>query len=152
MMDYSRNEFIKEFDRVNSQVNELYHEIAVKQGLSDSAYSVLQAISALDEGCTQTDVYRYCGLNKQTVNSSVKKLKNDGLLAFRAGNGRETRLYFTEKGKTTVEQKILPIEELENEVYNEMTEREQQEILRLFERYLTSFREKLKHQEEHGVK
>lgn len=151
-MSHSRNEFIKEFDRINSQVNELYHEIALKQGLSDSAYSVMQAINALGEGCTQTDVYRYCGLNKQTVNSSVKKLKNNDVLAFRAGNGRETKLYFTEKGKSIVEQKISPIEEIENEVYNEMTEREQQEILRLFEKYLTSFQEKLKNREEHENK
>lgn len=151
-MNPFRNEFVREFDLINTEINELYHEIATKQGLSDSAYSVLQAINALGEGCTQTDVYKYCGLNKQTVNSSVKKLKDDDVIEFRAGNGRETKLYFTGKGKAVIEQKIFPIEEIENEVYAEMTEQERQEILRLFEKYLMSFREKLKYREECGLK
>ena len=42
-----------------------------------------------------------------------------------------------------VKEKILPIEQAENEVFEEMTDAEHQEILRLMEKYLTSFRSKI---------
>lgn len=138
-----QNEFFREFDRLNSLIDELYHDIAAKQGLSDSAYSVLQAIAVLGEGCTQTEVYRHCGLNKQTVNSCVTKLRRDGVLDCRPGVGREVKLYFTDAGKTVVAEKIAPIEALENETFDEMTAVEREEILRLLNKYLTVFRGKL---------
>ena len=49
----------------------------------------------------------------------------------------------TAKGEALVREKILPIEQVENKVFEEMTEKEHQEILRLVEKYLTSFRSKI---------
>ena len=113
------------------------------QGLSDSAYAILQAILVLGNGCTQTEIYKYTLLNKQTVNSSAKKLNQVGVIEFQAGVGRELKIYLTAKGEALVREKILPIEQAENKVFEEMTEKEHQEILRLVEKYLTSFRSKI---------
>lgn len=140
----AQSEFIREFDRLNSLIDEMYHEIAARQGLSDSAYSVLQAMAALGEGCTQTEVYRYCGLNKQTVNSCVTRLRQNGLVFSPAEGGRERRLYLTEAGQAVVREKIAPIEALEDETFAEMTPQERQEILRILNKYLTVFRGKLR--------
>ncbi len=142
-MKFEKHPVLQEFDRLNNAVNELYHEIAVMQGLSDSAYMILQAILVLGNGCTQTEIYKYTLLNKQTVNSSVKRLNQDGVIDFQAGAGRELKIYLTVKGETLVTEKILPIERAENEVFEEMTETERQELLRLTEKYLTSFRNKV---------
>lgn len=143
-MTFHKNATLTEFERLNSQINELYYEIAVSQGLSESAYSIFQAILTLGNGCTQTDIYRYSGMNKQTVNSSVKRLKQDGWITLQPGNGRELKIFLTESGEKLVTGKILPIEQAESAVFDEMTKEEQTEILRLVNKYLTSFRDKVR--------
>ena len=143
-MKFEQNKALQEFDRLSNSINEFYHEITLKQGLSDSAYAILQAILILGNGCTQTDIYKYCCLNKQTVNSSVKRLKEDGLIELSKGIGREVRIHLTSYGEKIVEEKILPIEQAESDVFEEMTEAEQQEILRLMNKYLESFKKKTK--------
>lgn len=142
-MKFEQNRVLQEFDRINNTISEFYHEINVRQGLSDSAYEILQAILILGDGCTQTEIIKYSLLNKQTVNSSVKKLKADGYIEFLKGNGREVKLHLTSCGKELVNEKILPILQAENEVFQEMTEDEQREILRLMSKYLDNFRDKV---------
>lgn len=142
-MKFEKHPVLQEFDRFNNTIRELYHEIAVMQGLSDSAYAILQAILVLGNGCTQTEIYKYTLLNKQTVNSSAKKLSRDGLIDFKPGGGRELKIYLTPKGEALVREKILPIEQAENKIFEEMTDNEHQEILRLMEKYLKSFRSKI---------
>lgn len=39
----------------------------MKQGLSASAYAILQARLVLGDGCTQTEICKHTLLNKQTV-------------------------------------------------------------------------------------
>ena len=142
-MKYKKHPVLQEFDRLNNMIAEFYHEIAMKQGLSDSAYAILQALLVLGNGCTQTDIYKYTLLNKQTVNFSVKKLQYDGFLDFQPGSGRELRIYLTNKGEAIVREKILPIEQAENEVFEEMTAEEHKQILRLISGYLESFKCKI---------
>lgn len=141
-MQFEKHPVLQEFDRLTNLIFEFYHEIALRQGLSDSAYAILQSILVLGSGCTQTDIYKYTLLNKQTVHSSVKKLNQKGLIEFRSGNGRELKIYLTDNGARLVKEKIVPVEQAENEVFEEMTKEEQREILRLLEKYLDSFREK----------
>lgn len=143
-MVFEQCKVLQEFDRISNSINEFYHEITLKQGLSDSAYAILQAILILGDGCTQTEIYKYCCLNKQTVNSSVKKLKEDGLIEFSKGIGREVRIHLTSYGEKIIEEKILPIEQAESNVFEEMTVAEQQELLRLMNKYLENFKEKVK--------
>jgi len=142
-MKLQQNKTLKEFDKLNGQIEELYYEIAARQELSESAYAILQAILVLGDGCTQTEIYRYSELNKQTVNSSVRRLKEDGLIALQAGSGRELKIFLTEAGERLVIEKILPIEQAESAVFDEMTQEEQAEIIRLTNKYLTAFRQKV---------
>lgn len=143
-MKLEQNKTLVEFDRLNRQIDELYYEIAAKQGLSESAYAILQAILVLGDGCTQTEIYRYSELNKQTVNSSVRRLREDGLIAVQPGSGREQKLSLTKAGETLVTGKILPIEQAESAVFDAMTAEEQAEILRLTDKYLAMFRAKVR--------
>ena len=40
-MKFEKHPVLREFDRLNNAIVELYHEIATMQGLSDSAYAIL---------------------------------------------------------------------------------------------------------------
>jgi len=68
----------QEYLQLQHQIDEFYHELAVRQRLSDSALLVLWTLLELGEGCTQTDICRQFALTKQTVHSSVRKLAKDG--------------------------------------------------------------------------
>ena len=154
-MLFEQHPVLQEFDRLNNSINEFYHEICVTQGFSDSAYAILQAILMLGDGCTQTQIYKHTLLNKQTVNSSVKKLNRDGLIDFQSGVGRELKISLTDKGTEIVKERILPIEQAENEVFDEMTAEEHEELLRLIKKYLYCFRckvEKLRNDAEKFAK
>lgn len=142
-MNFEKHPILKEFSHLCYSIDELYHKIAMQHGLSDSAYSILEAVLIMGNGCTQTEIYKYTLLNKQTVNSSVKKLSQDGLIEFQPGNGRELKIYLTSQGEALVSEKILPIEQTVNEVFDEMTIEEQNEMLRLMRKYLHSFRSKI---------
>lgn len=142
-MEFKQNQVLQEFDRISNLIDEFYHEIALRQGLSDSAYEILQAILVLGEGCTQTEIYKYCYLNKQTVNSSVKKLRENGWIDFTKGTGREICIHFTKAGEELVNEKILPVEQAESDVFEEMTKEEQKEIVRLMNKYLDNFKAKI---------
>ena len=81
-MRFEKQPALQEFDCLNNAIDELYHEICVLQGLFDSANAILQAILALGNGRTQTEIYKYTLLNKQVVDSSVKRLDQEGVIEF----------------------------------------------------------------------
>lgn len=141
-MKYQENQRAQTIDELFNEYDLLCHEIAKSRGLSDSAYDVLRTVLVLGEGCSQTAVYQKGYFNKQTINSAVKRLVADGLLEMKAGRGRENLLYYTEKGRKLVERGVMPVERAEAEIYDEFSDEEYSELLRLVNRYVTSFRSK----------
>ena len=142
-MKFTQNETLRKFERMNDSIDSLYHRIAMSLGLSDSSYSILRALLLLGDGATQTEIYRYSCINKQTVNSSVKRLAQDGCIRFEDGAGRERKIFMTEAGREIVQKRILPIEQAESEVFDEMSEQEQSMLLKVTEKYLNAFQAKI---------
>lgn len=103
----------QEFISLQHQIDEYYHELAVKQNLSDSAMLVLWSLMELGEGCTQRDICGQFALSKQTVNSSVRKLAEEGFLSLRPGTGREVQVCLTERGRALIQEKVVPIRDAE---------------------------------------
>lgn len=89
-------QLFQEFLRLDHQIEEFYHELAVRLGLSDSAFQVLWSVAELGEGCTQRDICRQFFLSKQTAHSSVRKLEQEGVLMLRPGSGREVAIFLTD--------------------------------------------------------
>ena len=131
----------QEYIQLQHQIDEFYHELAVRQGLSDSALLVLWSLEELGEGCTQTDICRQFALTKQTVHSSVRKLSGDGLLSLLPGPGREVRVYPTEAGRALIREKVLPIKRAEESASRRMGEDGLAAMLHLTQRWLALFRE-----------
>ncbi|MDO5298703.1 MAG: MarR family transcriptional regulator [Clostridia bacterium] len=140
MKNFEENASLRAYIRLQEQIAEAYHEIAVRQGLSDSAQMILFALWELGEGCTQKDICGYTYLNKQTVNSSVHRMEENGYICFQPGVGREVRILLTDGGRALLEEKVLPIVRAESAVFDSMTDGERQELLRLTRLYLDRFR------------
>lgn len=132
----------REFNYFFKEMDDLYHEIAWKIGISDSVFEILYTIFILGDGCRQKDICKMAFVRKQTVNSAIQKMKKEGLLLLKPGSRREMYIYLTETGKQFVREYIAPVVAMENGVFEELTEEERRELLRLTEKYLQCFRKK----------
>jgi len=134
-------QLFQEYLSLQYQIDGFYHELAVKQGLSDSALLVLWSLLELGEGCTQRDICGQFALSKQTVHSSVRKLTREGLLSPRPGPGREVRIYPTDQGRALIREKAVPIQEAEKAASLKMGSEELSEMLRLNRKWFGLFQE-----------
>ena len=134
-------QLFQEFLRLDHQIEEFYHELAVRRGLSDSAFQVLWSVAELGEGCTQRDICRQFFLSKQTAHSSVRKLEQEGVLMLRPGSGREVAIFLTEKGKALVGEKVVPAMEAERAAARGLQAAEWETALRLMRKWFGLFRE-----------
>ncbi|MGI6070051.1 MAG: MarR family winged helix-turn-helix transcriptional regulator [Blautia sp.] len=141
-MDLEQSQQLKEYSRLYRETDALYHEIAWKLGLSDSAFSILYSICELGDGCLQKDICELYSISKQTVNSAIRKLEKEGVLYLAAGKGKDKHILLTEGGRRLVQEKILPVIAMENSVFEEMTSEESRELLRLTRKYIVELREK----------
>lgn len=117
------------------EINALYHEAAVKMGISDSVQNILYVICEKEGRCRQSEVSKLTGISRQTINSAIRKLEKDGIVYLEQGKGRNTIICLTDKGETFAAEKIFPLYEIENKIWNEWTSEEQQQYLALTQKY-----------------
>ena len=137
------DEALKRFNYLAGEIDAVYHEAAVKMGLSDSALNILYTICELGDGCSQSDVCRLSGISRQTIHSAIHKLEKEQVICLQAGPGRNKRVFLTKKGEDIAKEKVLPLIEMENEIFREWEERDREELLRLTLKYKDDFKKKL---------
>lgn len=136
------SEEMRRFNYLVGEIDSLYHEAALRIGLSDSAFAVLYTVC--NEGsCGISDVCRLTGVSKQTVNSALRKLEREGVITLEALDGKQKRIALTAKGSRMVKKTAAKVTEAENRVFGAWNEKERSEYLRLTERYLTDFRKEI---------
>lgn len=140
---YELSNELKEFNFLYRKWDGLYHNLAIKAGLSDSAFYILYAITELGDGCLQKDIAEQYSFSRQTINSSIQNLTSNGYLSMTQGNRRDKHIHLTAAGQQLVESKILPVMKMEEAVFSEMTLSESQELLRLTRKYIQLFQEKI---------
>ena len=139
---------IREFNRLYKELDDLYHNLALRQGLSDSASIILYALYLLGDGCLQRDICNLALTSKQTINSALKKmekqgflrLEQDGYLYLQPGRGRDMHICLTPEGRRLVEEKAAPVAAMEERAFSGMPQEDQQALLRLTHAYLARLR------------
>lgn len=127
---------LMEFNRLYREMDEFYHAIALKLGLSDSAFLILYTLYDRGDGCLQRDICEAFCLSKQTVNSSIKKLEQEGYLSLEQGRGRDKHICITPEGSRLLKEKIQPVIEMEQQAFAHMTRAERHRLLLLTRKYL----------------
>lgn len=117
------------------EINALYHEAAVKAGISDSVQNILYVLCEKGGKCLQSEISKLTGISRQTINSAIRKLEKEEIVYLQQGKGRNTLLYLTEKGEQFASEKIYPLHEIENKIWSEWTLEEQQQYLALTKKY-----------------
>ena len=140
--------FMEEMRHLNCLIGEtesVYHEAAVKLGVSDSTMQILYTICMTGkEYCQLSEIARLTGSSRQTIHSSVRKLEQEGVVYIKAKNGRDKFVYLTEYGKKIVEKTAMRVIEMENNIFAAWTAQDRQEYLRLTQKYLVDLKKELR--------
>ena len=94
------NKFHDRIYRINcltEDIDSLYHQAALKLGVSDSVLFILYMTYVNGEKCLLYDIYKLSGISKQTINSAIRKLENDEIVYLEKHNGKTKMVCFTEK-------------------------------------------------------
>ena len=129
-----------EYTHLSGEINSLYHEAAVKMGISDSVMNILYVICENGTQCQQSEISRMTGISRQTINSAIRKLQQDDIVTVRQGQGRNTIVSLVESGQAFAAGRIHRLFEIENRIWNEWTPEEQQQYLRLTQMYRDGLR------------
>ena len=135
-MHYTLSADMKRFNHLMAETGGVYHAIAQAAGLSDSAFQVLYTLCVLGDGCLLSQVVRQADLPKQTVNSALRKLEQEGILTLASAGVRKKALHLTESGWTLCRDKILPVLKMEDDIFSAWSQAEREIYLRLTQRYL----------------
>ncbi|MBD5130368.1 MAG: MarR family transcriptional regulator [Ruminococcaceae bacterium] len=139
-MENKLTEELRRFNYLVGGIDQVYHEAALKLGLSDSEMAVLYTICGEGKPCPLSLICRLAGLSKQTANSALRKLENSGVIRLEAVDGKQKSAALTDKGRTLAEHTVSKIISAENRIFDSWTERERTEYIRLTQNYLNAFR------------
>lgn len=142
---YQLGDELKEFNFLYRKWDGLYHDLAIKAGMSDSAFYILYAIVELGDGCLQKDIAEHYSFSRQTINSSIQNLMSKGYISLIQGNRRDKHIHLTTAGQQLVRDKIIPVMKMEHTVFSKMTSVESHELLRLIRKYIQLFQEEINH-------
>ena len=143
-MDIHVSKELRRFNHLLGEINGVYHEAAVKLGLSDSAMSVLYTLCSEGDPCPLHEVVRQSGASKQTINSAIRKLEGEGIIRLEAAGGRGKNVRLTQRGRELARRTAVPLIELEDEIYASWSREELRIYLELTGRFLSAFKEKVK--------
>ena len=127
-MEYRAGEELRELNRLYKELDDIYHNIALKLNLSDSAFIIFYTLCEVGEGCSQKDICNQAAISKKTINSAIQKLEQEDYICMRHGKGRQMQIYLTEIGQNMLQEIIYPVMQIENNVFQKREETEAREL------------------------
>lgn len=132
-------EAVRAINTFYEETNMIYHDIAKKRGLSDSAFDILYALY-VEDGQRLAQLCKTSFMSKQTLSSSVKRLKEEGLLRTEQQNSRFVQVFLTDAGRERARSCIEPVFAAEVRAVASLTEGEQAALPSFVTHYLSSLR------------
>ena len=124
--------------RVNclaSDLDALYHQAALKLGLSDSVMFVLYLVYERDGKCPLNAICRETGISKQTINSAIRRLEKDEIIYLEQSGGRAKTVCLTDEGREYADRTVARLFRAERGAVDGWAEDEIERYLRLMEKY-----------------
>lgn len=139
-MGYGPSKEMRRYNHLMGEIDGVYHEMARKLGLSDSAMLVLYTICVRGDVCPLREICRSSGLSKQTVNSALRKLETEGAVYLVPASTKSKNVCLTEAGKALAARTAGQIILIENEIFDAWPREDVAQYLDLTERYLLALR------------
>ena len=133
----------QEFISASKEVDDVYHTLALKFGLSDSAMWILCTMRDAKRELTQSEIAQEMSMSRQTVNSAIKNLEKQGYLRLEAvtGDRRNKTLSFTEEGEAFAKRTVDRVLSLEHQIFESLEVEEQEQLTRILRKYTRYMRE-----------
>ena len=126
------------FNQLYKEMDEIYHQYARDHGMSDTAMWLLYSLCLSDTPYTQREICSEWHYPPQTLNSALKTLERQGLIALESvpGNQKNKLVVLTERGNSVVQQMIIPLVAAERQSFMELQEGEKEALLSLTQKYV----------------
>lgn len=136
-------EFIKQIEQQRKEQDAIYHNVAVKYGLSDTAMWVLYIVSESEAVVTQQELCRQCFCAKQTINTAITGLVKNGFAVLEVipGTRNQKKIILTDKGVALTQNTTDRLREAEQRAYGKLAEAELQAYLEMTSRLTVALRE-----------
>lgn len=138
------HDIIYRINCLTEDTDSLYHQAAVKLGVSDSVLFILYMIYVNGGKCLLYDIYKSSGISKQTINSAIRKLEKEEIVYLEKHYGKTKMVCLTEKGKSYTNQTAVKLLEAEYTAFRDWSEEEMDTYLRLIEKHNISLRNQIK--------
>ena len=132
------NQLLKEMDK-------LYHLAAVQSGLSDTSFWILYSVCERAEAYTQKELCDAWSYSPQTVNSSLKGLKESGFVQLVPSptSHKNKQIVLTPAGKELIQKIIFPLMEAEKNAFSSLAPDEQALFLTLTKKHLNGLKKEI---------
>lgn len=134
---------ISRINCLTEDIDSLYHQAALKLGVSDSILFILYMIFICGERCFLYDIYKSSGISKQTINSAIRKLEIEEIVYLEKHNGKSKIVCLTEKGKSYATRTAAKLYEAECSAFRDWSEEEIDFYLHLIEKHNSSLRNQI---------
>ncbi|MCR5052982.1 MULTISPECIES: MarR family winged helix-turn-helix transcriptional regulator [Streptococcus] len=132
-----------ELNQYSGGIGGIYHDYAVKVGISGSMLDILYVLNGEDGSCYQSLFYKQTGLSRSTINSCLKKMEKEQLVDIQAGKGRNTIVTLTESGRNLMIKTAGQLVELEKSVLKSWSDEEQDLYLKLSQKFYNGLKERV---------
>ena len=125
--------------RTEKEWSSIYRKYAAKKGVPESRFQIMYSVYVWGGGRTQTDICDGWSAPLQTINSCLKQMEKEGVIALYvdSDNRRKKRVRLTPEGEKIAAELVEPIMQAENASFSALTPAEQAQLLELTKRQLT---------------
>ena len=117
------------------ELDSIYHQAALKMGMSDSVMFVMYIVYQGKGRCLLHDRRKNTGLSKQTLNSALRKLEKDGIIFLEQSGGKTKTVCFTVKGRDYAANTVGRLFDAECSVFMHWTQEEIDSYMHLTAKY-----------------
>lgn len=142
-MNNHLDEIISEINCLTEDVDSLYHQAAVRLGVSDSVLFVLYMLHTHGGECLLYDIYKLSGISKQTINSAIRKLEQEELVCLEKYSGKSKLVRLTERGSVRAKETGGRLLEAERAAFLHWSEEELRVYLALIKKHDATLREQM---------
>ncbi len=136
---------MRQLTQLDQRLNQLYHNMSLRCGLSDAAHCILYAIYGASRPYTQQDLCQDWSYSKQTVHSAVTLLRQRGYVVLRPlpQSRNQKAVELTEEGRRFCQSAVVPLRQAEILALARLTSEERRLFLSLYRRQVDSLKEEL---------
>ena len=128
---------IKIINRFSMLHREEIRKIMIKEDLHFGQHPILWALHT-HKASTQIELAHHLGVSAASINNSVRRLANAGFLIKETDevDQRKSRIFLTEKGQQAAMHCRVAFAELDQKLFQGMSNHEMEELYALFERMI----------------